>query len=116
MQVAHNVVLGKNVLAMSQAGIAGSTRVGDYSVIAAQAGISGHLKLGRQSTIGAKTGVMRDVPDGGTVLGIPAMPDKQTKRQWISMQQLPDLLKQVRELQKQVDRLSAATAGEGKAL
>ena len=107
VHVAHNCVLGKHVLVMGQSGFAGSTTVGDYSVVAAQAGISGHLKLGRQSTIGAKSGVMRDVPDGGTVLGMPALPDKQTKRQWIALQQLPDLLKQVRELQKQVDQLTA---------
>ncbi len=106
VHVAHNCVLGKHVLVMGQSGFAGSTTVGDYSVVAAQAGIAGHLKLGRQSTIGAKSGVMRDVPDGGTVLGMPALPDKQTKRQWIALQQLPDLLKQVRELQKQVDQLT----------
>ena len=108
VHVAHNCALGKHVLVMGQSGFAGSTSVGDYSVVAAQAGIAGHLKLGCKSTIGAKSGVMRDVPDGGTVLGIPAMPDKQTKRQWIALQQLPDLLKQVRELQKQVDQLTAA--------
>lgn len=116
VHVAHNVLLGKHVLVMGQSGFAGSTSVGDYAVVAAQAGIAGHLKLGRQSTIGAKSGVMRDVPDGGTVLGTPAIPDKQVKRQWIAMQHLPDLLKQVRELQKQVDQISAAKAGDGKAL
>ena len=108
VHVAHNCVLGKHVLVMGQSGFAGSTKVGDCSVVAAQVGVAGHLKLGRQSIIGAKSGVMRDVPDGGTVLGMPALPDKQTKRQWIALQQLPDLMKQIRELQKQVERLSAA--------
>jgi UDP-3-O-[3-hydroxymyristoyl] glucosamine N-acyltransferase len=106
VHVAHNVVLGQHCLVMGQCGFAGSTRVGDYSVIASQSGVAGHLTLGRQSTVGAKSGVMRDVPDGGTVLGMPAMPDKQTKRQWIAMQQLPDVLRKIRELQKQVDQLT----------
>jgi UDP-3-O-[3-hydroxymyristoyl] glucosamine N-acyltransferase len=49
--------------------------------VASQSGIAGHLKLGNQATVGAKSGVMRDVPDGGTVLGIPAAP---AKRQMIA--------------------------------
>jgi UDP-3-O-[3-hydroxymyristoyl] glucosamine N-acyltransferase len=108
VHIAHNVVLGQHVLVMGQSGFAGSTHVGDYSVVASQSGVAGHLKLGRQSTVGAKSGVMRDIPDGGTVLGIPAMPDKQTKRQWIAMQQLPDVLRKIRDLQKQVEQLKSA--------
>jgi UDP-3-O-[3-hydroxymyristoyl] glucosamine N-acyltransferase len=112
VHVAHNVVIGSHCLVMGQVGFAGSTQLGDYSVIASQSGIAGHLKLGRQSTVGAKSGVMRDVPDGGTVLGIPAMPDKQTKRQWVAVQQLPEMSRRVRELEKQVEELKAQAAPE----
>jgi UDP-3-O-[3-hydroxymyristoyl] glucosamine N-acyltransferase len=100
VHIAHNVVMGRHCLIMGQAGFAGSTRLGDYCVIASQSGIAGHLTLGNQAKVGAKSGVMRDVPAGGTVLGIPAMPDKQTKRQWISLQQLPDLLRKFREWER----------------
>ncbi len=85
---------------------AGSTSLGDYCVIAAQAGISGHLKLGNQAMVGAKSGVMRDVPDGGRVLWIPAGPEKETKRQIIAVTQLPELIRRVRALEKQVAELS----------
>lgn len=107
VHVAHNVVMGNHCLVMGQVGFAGSTQLSDYCVIASQSGIAGHLKLGKQATVGAKSGVMRDIPDGGTVLGIPAFPDKQTKRQWIALQQLPDLIKTIRALEKQVQELSA---------
>jgi UDP-3-O-[3-hydroxymyristoyl] glucosamine N-acyltransferase len=107
VHVAHNVVIGSHCLVMGQVGFAGSTQLGDYTVIASQSGIAGHLKLGKQSTVGAKSGVMRDVPDGGTVLGIPAMPDKQAKRQWVAVQQLPEMIRRVRELEKQVNLLKA---------
>ena len=50
---------------------------------------------------------MRDVPDGETVLGYPALPDKQTKRQLIALQQLPELIRRTRELEKQVAELQA---------
>src|SRR4051812_12890847 len=108
VHVAHNVTMGAHCLVMGQCGFAGSTRLGDYAVIASQSGVAGHLTLGRQSVVGAKSGVMRDVPDGGKVLGIPAMPDKQTKRQWIGMQQLPEMIRRLRELEAQVAELKAA--------
>ena len=105
VHVAHNVEMGRHCLIMGQVGFAGSTHLGDYTVIASQSGIAGHLKLGRQSTVGAKSGVMRDVPDGGTVLGIPAAPDKHTKRQWIALQQLPEMIRKVRDLEKKLKEL-----------
>jgi len=118
VHVAHNVVIGRHCLIMGQVGFAGSTRLGDYVVIASQSGIAGHLKLGNQATVGAKSGVMRDIPDGGVVLGIPAMPDKRAKRQWIGVQQLPETARRVRELERLVEQLTArldaaeALAGE----
>jgi UDP-3-O-[3-hydroxymyristoyl] glucosamine N-acyltransferase len=111
VHIAHNVTIGRHCLIMGQVGFAGSTRLGDYCVIASQSGIAGHLTLGNQATVGAKSGVMRDIPDKGTVLGIPAAPDKQAKRQMIALQQLPELIRRMRELEKQVAELKAATAG-----
>jgi UDP-3-O-[3-hydroxymyristoyl] glucosamine N-acyltransferase len=108
VHVAHNVVMGKHCLIMGQVGFAGSTELGDYTVIASQSGIAGHLKLGAQSTVGAKSGVMRDIPPGETVLGYPAAPAKQAKRQWVATQQLPDLIHRLRELEATVKRLTAA--------
>jgi len=107
VHVAHNVVIGRHCLVMGQVGFAGSTRLGDYCVIASQSGIAGHLKLGHQAMVGAKSGVMRDVPDKGTVLGIPAAPDKQAKRQFIAIQHLPEMIHRMRDLEKQVAELSA---------
>ncbi len=110
VHVAHNVVFGRHCLIMGQAGFAGSTQLGDYCVIASQSGIAGHLKLGRQVTVGGKSGVMRDVADKETVLGFPAVPDKQAKRQWIGIQKLPEMLLRLRELEKQVEELKAKRA------
>jgi UDP-3-O-[3-hydroxymyristoyl] glucosamine N-acyltransferase len=107
VHVAHNVVIGKHCLIMGQVGFAGSTHLGDYCVIASQSGIAGHLKLGREVTVGGKSGVMRDVPDKETVLGLPAVPDAQAKRQWVAIQRLPDLILRMRELEKKVAELSA---------
>lgn len=111
VHVAHNVVIGRHNLILGQVGFAGSTRTGDYCVVAAQSGIADHLTLGNQITIGAKSGVMRDIPDGGKVLGIPAVADKQAKRQMIALQQLPELIRRTRELEKEVEQLKARAGG-----
>jgi UDP-3-O-[3-hydroxymyristoyl] glucosamine N-acyltransferase len=111
VQVAHNVSFGRHNLVMGQCGFAGSTRLGDYCVIASQSGIAGHLSVGAQVTVGAKSGVMRDLPAQSTVLGIPALPDKQFKRQVIAVQQLPELIRRVRELERQLSALRE-TAGD----
>ncbi len=102
VHIAHNVVIGRHCLIMGQVGFAGSTHLGDYVVVASQSGIAGHLKLGAQATIGAKSGVMRDIPAGQRVLGYPAAPDKEAKRQWIATAQMPDALKRLRALEKRM--------------
>ena len=71
-------------------------------MIAGQVGLAGHLKIGNQVTVAAKSGVMHDIPDGGKWMGIPAQPDKQTKRQMIAIQHLPDILRRVAELERKL--------------
>jgi UDP-3-O-[3-hydroxymyristoyl] glucosamine N-acyltransferase len=102
VQIAHNVVIGKHCIIISQTGIAGSTKIGDYTVIAGQVGIAGHLKIGSQVTIAAQSGVMRDIPDGQKVFGSPAQGDRDFKRQLIGIQQLPDLIKRFKGLEKRL--------------
>ncbi|MCD6048634.1 MAG: lpxD [Verrucomicrobia bacterium] len=109
VHVAHNVTIGRHCIITGQVGFAGSTKMGDYCVVAAQSGIADHLTIGNQATIGAKSGVMRDIPDGGKVLGTPAMPDKQAKRQMIASQQLPEIIRRMRDLEKQLEELKAKT-------
>ncbi|MFN7662429.1 MAG: UDP-3-O-(3-hydroxymyristoyl)glucosamine N-acyltransferase [Alphaproteobacteria bacterium] len=81
VQIAHNVRIGKGCIIVSQVGIAGSTEIGDFSVLAGQAGLSGHLKIGKKVTIAAQSGVMRDIPDGETVGGSPAVAIRDWHRQ-----------------------------------
>jgi UDP-3-O-[3-hydroxymyristoyl] glucosamine N-acyltransferase len=107
VHVAHNVKIGRHCIITGQVGFAGSTQMGDYCVVAAQSGIADHLKIGNQVTIGAKSGVMRDIEDGGKVLGTPAFPDKIAKRQIIASTQLPDIIRRMRDLEKQVEALRA---------
>jgi len=102
VQIAHNVVIGEHSLLVAQVGIAGSSKLGNYAVLGGQVGIAGHLKIGNQVTVAAQSGVMRDMKDGERVFGSPAVEDRQAKRQIVSMQQLPDLIRRVRDLEKKL--------------
>lgn len=105
VQIAHNVQLGEHCIIVSQAGVAGSTKLGNYVVLGGQVGIAGHLKIGNQVTIAAQSGVMHHIPDGEKWFGSPAMPDRQMKRQLLAAQELPELLRRVKELEKQLAEL-----------
>lgn len=111
VQVAHNVVVGEHCLLVAQAGIAGSTSLGNYVTLAGQVGLAGHLKIGNRVTVAAQSGVMHNIPDGETWLGYPAQPDRLTKRLMIATQRLPELLRQVNELEKRLASLEAARKG-----
>lgn len=102
VQIAHNVAIGEHTLVVAQTGIAGSTRLGNYVTIAGQVGLAGHLKIGNRVTVTAQSGVMHDIPDGQKWFGSPAMPDRKMKRQVLAMQQLPELLRRVAELEKRL--------------
>jgi len=88
VQIAHNVRLGKGCIVVSQVGISGSTVVGDFSILAGQAGLAGHLKIGKGVTIAGQSGVMRDVEDGATVSGMPAVPIREWYRQVIHLSKI----------------------------
>jgi UDP-3-O-[3-hydroxymyristoyl] glucosamine N-acyltransferase len=97
------VVIGEHCLVVSQVGIAGSTRLGNYVILAGQAGLAGHLKIGNRVSVAAQSGVMTNIPDGEKWLGSPAQPDRQSKRQMIAMQKLPELMKRVADLEKSAE-------------
>jgi UDP-3-O-[3-hydroxymyristoyl] glucosamine N-acyltransferase len=112
VQIAHNVTIGENCLIVSQAGIAGSTKLGNYVILAGQAGLAGHLKIGNRVSIAAQSGVMHNIPDGEKWLWTPAQPDRQAKRQMIAMQQLPELLRRVAELERKLEPAQASGTPE----
>ncbi len=102
VQFGHNVQFGEHGIVVSQTGIAGSTKLGNYVVLGGQVGLAGHLKIGNQVTIAAQSGVMHDILDGEKWFGSPAQPDRQMKRQLLAAQQLPELLRRVKELERQL--------------
>lgn len=97
VQIAHNCVLGKNVIVAGQAGIAGSTTVGDGAMIGGRAGIADHVRIAAGGIVGAAAGVMRDIEPGERVMGIPAKDGRTFFREQAALAKLPDLIKEWRK-------------------
>lgn len=112
VQIAHNVTLGEHCIIVSQVGISGSTRLGNYVVLGGQVGLAGHLRIGNRVAVAAQSGVMHNIPDGEKWLWTPAQPDRQAKRQMIALQQLPELLRRVKELEKRLEAMGEPPAAD----
>jgi UDP-3-O-[3-hydroxymyristoyl] glucosamine N-acyltransferase len=93
VMIGHNVKAGRGCILVSQAGISGSTELGDYVSIAGQAGIAGHLRIGSFARVGSRAGVMHDIPEKTDVLGEPAEPVREF---WRKQALLKRLLAQVK--------------------
>lgn len=105
IQIAHNCRIGENCVIASQAGISGSTAVGNRVRIGGQAGFAGHIKIGDDVEIGAQSGVTKSVSDGRYVVGFPAKDSGKEFRIHGALRRLPDLLKDFVKIRRRVERL-----------
>jgi UDP-3-O-[3-hydroxymyristoyl] glucosamine N-acyltransferase len=103
--IGHGTQIGEHCLLVAQVGIAGSVTVGDHVTMAGQAGVVGHIRIGDKAIVGAKAGVTHSVADGETVLGAPAIPIHDMRRQLAYTARLPELNDLVKRLQKRVAEL-----------
>ena len=70
--VSHDCVIGDFVNINPAATLCGSVTVGEGAYIGAGAVVKERISIGAWSTIGAGAAVVRDVPEGVTVVGVPA--------------------------------------------
>jgi UDP-3-O-[3-hydroxymyristoyl] glucosamine N-acyltransferase len=100
VMVGHNCRIGRHNVFVSQVGIAGSVTTGDYVVMAGQVGVADHVTVGDRAILGAKAGVPKDVPADARLLGSPAIPDRDFFRNMLSLDKLPDLVKEVKRIKQ----------------
>lgn len=103
VQIAHNVVVGKHCIVVSQAGVSGSTKLGNYVTLAGQVGIVGHIEIGDQAIIAAKSGVSKSVPPKQVHFGYPATEIQEQKEQLACIARLPKLYARVKKLEQVSD-------------
>jgi len=105
VQIAHNCQIGRNCIVCGQVGLSGSVVVEDNVVLAGQVGIRDHLKIGKGAILGAQAGIMQDVAAGDFVLGAPATSQREFLKTQAAARKLPEMARQLRKLEKQVDLL-----------
>ena len=92
VQLGHNVVIGRHTVIAGCTAIGGSVRIGDFVRCSGQVGIIDHVVVGDGVEIAAMSGVIKDVPAGERVAGMPADKGTRMLRQWAAVRRLPDLI------------------------
>ena len=106
IQVAHNCEIGENTVMSAQAGMAGSTKIGAWCMVGGQAGFSGHIQVADRTMIGAQCGVIGNTKgDGETLIGSPAVNPKMYFKARALDAKLPDMYRQIAQLQREIDAL-----------
>lgn len=111
VHLAHNVEVGARSVLAGQVGIAGSTSLGAGVVAGGQAGVAGHVEVGDGAQLAAQAGVTGDVASGSVVMGFPARPRQEYLRAVAAQRRVPELLKRVRELEKELASLKEDPSG-----
>jgi len=103
--IGHGTKIGPHCLLVAQVGVAGSAKLGRHVTLGGQAGVVGHITVGNNVTVAAKAGITKNVDDGQTLLGQPALPIQDAKKQILMTGKLPEMRDQLKRLQKRLDQL-----------
>ncbi|WP_299657863.1 UDP-3-O-(3-hydroxymyristoyl)glucosamine N-acyltransferase [uncultured Tateyamaria sp.] len=104
VQVAHNVVVGKNCLLCGLVGIAGSTVIGNNVVLGGQVGVSDNISIGDNVVAGGASVILSNVPAGRTILGYPATKMDAQIDSYKALRRLPRALRDIADLKKAVSK------------
>lgn len=108
IQVAHNCEIGENTVMSAQVGMAGSTKIGAWCMVGGQAGFSGHIHVADKTMVGAQCGVIGNTKGNGeTLIGSPAVNPKMYFKARALDAKLPDMYRQIAQLQRELDALKA---------
>ena len=105
VHIGHNCKIGANCLIVAQTGISGSTIVGDNVTFGGQTGTVGHIKIGGHSVYAARSGITKNMPEGVFCSGFPVQPHNDWLRLQGSLQKVPNLIKEIRQLEDKISQL-----------
>lgn len=109
VQIAHNTEIGEHTVMSAQVGVAGSTKIGQWCMFGGQVGIAGHITIGDKVYLGAQSGVPGSLKDNQQLMGTPPMEQIRFFRSHAVARKLPEMYKQLNELQREIELLKKTT-------
>ncbi len=110
--VAHDCLIGNNVVMVNYAGLAGHVDLGDWVILSGYTGVHQFCKIGAHAFTAALSGVTRDVPPYVMAVGQPAVPhsinSEGLRRRGFSGEQIRNLRNAYRILYRSELPLAAA--------
>ncbi|MFQ5494681.1 MAG: UDP-3-O-(3-hydroxymyristoyl)glucosamine N-acyltransferase [Phycisphaerae bacterium] len=100
--IGHGTKVGPHCLFVGQVGVAGSVTIGRHVTLAGQVGVKGHITIEDNVRVGGKSGVWDDLSEGAEVFGSPAVPVRKAIKAMSVLQSLPDWVRRVKDLERQV--------------
>lgn len=82
VHIAHNCILGAKVIVCGQSGLAGSVRVGEFSMLSGHVGVAPGVEIGEKTQVGGHSAVTGNLEGGQIYSGYPARP----LREWLRAQ------------------------------
>lgn len=111
VMIAHNCRIGAHTVMAALTGIAGSSKVGSRCTFGGQAAMPDHGFVGDDVVLAARGAVVHPITEPGVYFGLPAMPALEAQRILMAQAKLPELLKRVRALEREVERLEKRLGG-----
>jgi UDP-3-O-[3-hydroxymyristoyl] glucosamine N-acyltransferase len=99
VQIAHNVTIGRHTVICAQVGISGSVRVGNNVTLAGKVGVNGHIEIGDGAIAAAMGAITKSVPPREVLVGVPARPVREYKRNLALLNNIDKLYERVKKLE-----------------
>ena len=109
VQIGHGARVGAGSLLAGFVGIAGSTKLGRFSMFGGRSGTSDHVTTGDGVQLSGGSIIFGDQPAGAKLAGVPAIEAGLWRRAVAAFSRLPEMLKRQRRIEKRLARLEAAT-------
>ena len=106
IQIAHNVIIGKNTAMAACSVVAGSTIIGKHCIIAGLVGINGHINVVDGCTFTGMAMVTKDIKESGVYSsGTPVVSNKDWNKTNARVRKLESVFARVKTLEKQLAEL-----------
>ncbi|MDF1809684.1 MAG: UDP-3-O-(3-hydroxymyristoyl)glucosamine N-acyltransferase [Phycisphaerales bacterium] len=103
VHIAHNCIVGDDVLLCGRTTLGGSATIGDRSLIGGAVVLNDQARVGKDVKIAGGAMVLDEIQDGETVLGVPAMPSRTALANVAAQRNLAKFCRRVDKTLKKLD-------------